>query len=636
MSCIGTAGHVDHGKSTLVKVLTGIDPDRLAEEKERGMTIDLGFAWLKLPGGREVSIVDVPGHESFIKNMLAGVGGIDAALLVVAADEGVMPQTREHLAILDLLRVRRGVVALTKADLVDEEWLELVREEVQEQLKTTTLANAPIIPVSAYTGLGLPALLAQLEQVLDETQERENIARPRLPIDRVFTMTGFGTVVTGTLLDGSFKLGQEVEVLPQAIRTRIRTLQTHRHQVEVAQPGSRVAINLANVARTDLERGNIVALPGQLRPTILIDAHIQLLADAPRALAHNTLVDFYSGSQEVPARIRLLDVEELQPGQSAWVQLRLSRPAVVARRDRFILRIPSPSITIGGGEVVDIQPRYHRRFQPSVLNALATLERGSPEELVLAALDRRRLVGYDLADIVKHSNLSQDVTQQTLETLLKAGRVRRIGMLWFAQAVWDALADEAIRLVREQHRQYPLRSGLSKEEWRTRLHLPAKMATEVFAALHAEGQLAPTINRGATGEAATTGGFIRLPGFVPTFTAAQQQLVERLMRQFKQSPYTPPVYAEAESIVGPEILGSLIEQGRLVKLGDGVLFLRETHEEAVARLVAHLREHGKMTAAEARDVLGTTRKYTLPLLEHMDEQRITRRRGDERVLAKQE
>ncbi|HET8852494.1 MAG TPA: selenocysteine-specific translation elongation factor [Ktedonobacteraceae bacterium] len=673
MSCIGTAGHVDHGKSTLVKVLTGIDPDRLAEEKERGMTIDLGFAWLKLPGGREVSIVDVPGHESFIKNMLAGVGGIDAALLVVAADEGVMPQTREHLAILDLLRVRRGVVALTKADLVDEEWLELVREEVQEQLKPTTLANAPIIPVSAYTGQGLPALLTQLEQVLDETQERENIARPRLPIDRVFTMTGFGTVVTGTLLDGSFKLGQEIEVLPQAIRTRIRTLQTHRHQVEVAHPGSRVAINLANVARTDLERGNIVALPGQLRPTILIDAHIQLLADAPRPLTHNTLVDFYSGSQEVPARIRLLDVEELKPGQSSWVQLRLSRPAVVARRDRFILRIPSPSITIGGGEVVDVQPRYHRRFQPSVLNALATLERGSPEELVLAALDRRRertvgagvvgsgeeelasarvkkkdgtqptarsagggarllhgLIGYDLADIVKHSNLSQDVTQQTLETLLKAGRVRRIGLLWFAQPVWEALADEAIRLVREQHRQYPLRSGLSKEEWRTRLHLSAKMATEVFTALHAEGLL-----ESVTGEAGITGGFIRLPGFIPTFTAAQEQLVERLLRKFYQSPYTPPVYAEAESIVGPEILASLIEQGRLVKLSDGVLFLRETHDEAVAKLVAYLKEHGKMTAAEARDVLGTSRKYVLPLLEHMDEQRITRRKGDDRVLAMQ-
>ena len=252
MSTIGTAGHVDHGKSTLVQALTGIDPDRLAEEKERGMTIDLGFAWLKLPGGREVSIVDVPGHESFIKNMLAGVGGIDAALLVVAADEGVMPQTREHLAILDLLRVSRGVVALTKSDLVDEEWLELVRDEVTDLLKPTTLADAPLLPVSALTGQGLPELLSALERILDETEEeRRNISRPRLPIDRVFTLSGFGTVVTGTLLDGTFKLGQEVEILPQGLKTRVRGLQTHKQQVEVAQPGSRVAMNLSNVQRTE-------------------------------------------------------------------------------------------------------------------------------------------------------------------------------------------------------------------------------------------------------------------------------------------------------------------------------------------------------------------------------------------------
>src|SRR5581483_5699147 len=260
MSCIGTAGHVDHGKSTLVKVLTGIDPDRLAEEKERGMTIDLGFAWLTLPGGREVSIVDVPGHESFIKNMLAGVGGIDAALLVVAADEGVMPQTREHLAILDLLGVPRGVVALTKVDLVDEEWLELVREEVQEQLQGTTLADAAIIPVSAYTKRGLLELLAQLDRILDEAHERQNNGRPRLPVDRVFTITGFGTVVTGTLLDGAFTIGQEVEILPQGMVTRIRGLQTHKQQIGSAYPGSRVAMNLASVARTDLTRGNVVAL----------------------------------------------------------------------------------------------------------------------------------------------------------------------------------------------------------------------------------------------------------------------------------------------------------------------------------------------------------------------------------------
>jgi selenocysteine-specific elongation factor len=642
MSCIGTAGHIDHGKSTLVKALTGIDPDRLAEEKERGMTIDLGFAWLTLPGGREVSIVDVPGHEGFIKNMLAGVGGIDAALLVVAADEGVMPQTREHLAILDLLRVQRGVVALTKADLVDEEWLELVREEVAEQLKPTTLAGATIIPVSAYTRQGLPELLVQLEHILDEIQERQNIARPRLPIDRVFSMTGFGTVVTGTLLDGTFRPGQEVEVLPQGLKTRIRSLQTHRHQVDVAVPGSRVAINLANVPRTGLERGNVVAFPGQLQPAMLIDARIRLLADAARPLAHNTLVDFYSGSQEMPAKVRLLDVEELKPGQSAWAQLRLSRPAVVARRDRFILRIPSPSMTIGGGEIIDVQPRYHRRFQQSVLAALETLERGSAEELVLAALDRRRelsragtkslhgLVGYELADIVKLSNLARDVTQQTLETLLSVGRVRRVGALWFAQTVWEALREEAVRLVSEQHRQYPLRSGLSKEEWRTRLNLPPKMAPEIFLALQEEGELAEA--NSATG---TTGGYIRLPDFVPTFTAAQQQQVERLLQKFRESPYTPPGRADAEAIVGPEVLAALIEQGRLVKLGssmDVVLFLRESYEEAVAKLVAYLRVHGEMTAAEARDILGTTRKYILPLLEHMDERHITRRTGDIRVL----
>jgi selenocysteine-specific elongation factor len=640
MSCIGTAGHIDHGKSTLVKALTGIDPDRLAEEKERGMTIDLGFAWLKLPGGREVSIVDVPGHESFIKNMLAGVGGIDAALLVIAADEGIMPQTREHLAILDLLHVPRGIVALTKADLVDEEWLELVREEVAEYLLPTTLAHAPIVPVSAYTMQGIPDLLARLEQMLATSQERQNIARPRLPVDRVFTLTGFGTIVTGTLLDGNFKMGQEVEILPQGLKTRIRGLQTHQHKMEIAQPGSRVAINLANVSRTDLARGDVVALPGQLRPAILIDAHIQLLADAPHSLTHNTLVDFYSGSQEVPARVRLLDVEELQPGKSAWVQLRLSRPAVLARRDRFILRIPSPSTTIGGGAVVDVQARYHRRYQAAILNRLATLEHGAPEELVLATLDRRtRLAhssntvakgqafkgysGYELAEIVKQSNLSQDVTQQTLETLLHEGRVRRIGAAWFAQPVWDAVVEETVRLLSEQHRQYPLRGGLSKEEWRTRLNLSPRMAAEIFITLQAEGIVA---------EATSTGGSIRLPDFVPSFSKAQQQQVEQLLRRFRENPYTPPVRGEAEAVVGTEVLNALIEQGQLVKLGDGVLFLRETYDEAIAKLVQYLREHGTMTVAEARDVLGATRKYILPLLEHIDTLKITRRIGDERVL----
>jgi selenocysteine-specific elongation factor len=645
MSCIGTAGHVDHGKSTLVQALTGIDPDRLAEEKERGMTIDLGFAWMTLPGGREVSIVDVPGHESFIKNMLAGVGGIDAALLVVAADEGVMPQTREHLAILDLLHVTHGVVALTKVDLVDEEWLELVQEEIAEHLATTTLAGAPIIPVSAYTGQGLPALLAALERILDEAEARQNVSRPRLPIDRVFTITGFGTIVTGTLIDGSFKMGQEVEVLPQGLKTRVRNLQMHKHAVEAVQPGSRVAINLANVARSDLARGDVVTLPGQFRTTMLLDAHIHLLADAERPLTHNMQVDFYSGAQEISARVRLLDVDELAPGASAWVQLRLNRPALVARRDRFILRIPSPSTTIGGGEVVDALPRYHRRFQQVVLAALERLALGSPEELVLAALDRRGaggksaqvLTGYELSDIVRQSNLTEDVTRQILQTFLIEDRVRRVGPYWFAEHVWDALVTETLRLVGEQHQQYPLRRGLSKEMWRTRLHLPPKMAVEVFAVLQTEGTL-EAISESGSGpgiaqELATRGGgLIRLPGFEPVFTPAQQRKVDQLLQRFRQSPYTPPTRVEAEEMADAEIVHALIERGVLVKLNDGVLFLRETYDDAVNRLVAFLHEHHEMTVAEARDILGATRRYILPLLEQLDTLRITQRVGDERVL----
>ena len=651
MSCIGTAGHVDHGKSTLVEALTGIDPDRLAEEKARGMTIDLGFAWLTLPGGREVSIIDVPGHESFIKNMLAGVGGIDAALLVVAADEGVMPQTREHLAILDLLQVRRGVVVLTKCDLVDEEWLELVREEVREQLAPTTLADATILPVSAYTGQGLPELLTELERILDEAEERLDIARPRLPIDRSFILTGFGTIVTGTLLDGNLKVGQEVEILPQGLRTRIRGIQSHKQQIEPAYPGSRTALNLANINKSDLSRGNVVTLPGQLRPTMLCDVRLHLLASAPHPLTHNTHIDFYSGSQEIPARVRLLNTEELLPGQSAWAQLRLSRPAVLARRDRFIVRIPSPSMTIGGGEVVDVQARYHRRFQQALLETLEQLSHGTPEELILAALHTHvggkqgrsgrslaMVKGYELQELARQCNLSTDVTQQALETLLTEGRVRRIGKtgtVWYAQGVWDSLVTEAVRVVDDYHERHPLRVGISKEEWRTRLNLSPKLAGEMFALLQTEGYL-ETMETGTSREqrqlSSTGGGLIRKKDYVPRFTVEQQRQVAVLLQRFREQPFMPPDRAEAESLVGGEVLNALIEQGQLIKLGEGIVFLRESYDQAITRLLYFLREHGTMTVAEARDQLGTTRKYILPLLEHMDIQRLTRRQGDERVL----
>src|SRR5579883_60977 len=644
MNCIGTAGHVDHGKSTLVTALTGIDPDRLAEEKARGMTIDLGFAWLRLPGGREVSIVDVPGHEGFIKNMLAGVGGIDLALLVVAADEGIMPQTEEHLAILDLLRVRRGVVALTKSDLVDEDWLELVREEVAARLSTTTLAGAPILPVSAPTGAGLPELLATLERLLEESPGRQNIGRPRLPVDRVFTIQGFGTVVTGTLLDGSFSIGQEVEILPQGLRARIRHLQMHKTSVETAQPGGRTAMNLAGVAKSDLARGDVVTLPGRLRPTTLLDTRIELLRSAPRPLEHNSEVDCYVGAKEVRARALLLDRDELQPGERGWAQLKLAEPVAVARRDRFILRIPSPSLTIGGGEIVDTQPRHHKRHQPAVLAALEVLEQGTPEEIMFAALNgmpnskQKRpedkkpgavpshtlhgLQGYEAEEAIRRSALPAAEGRATLAALIEQGQVVQIGPFYFAAPVWEALREAARAIVAGHHRQYPLRAGLPKEEWRGRLGLAPRQANEVLAALVAAGDLAEAASATA----------VRLPGHTVRFTPDQQRAVDALLRQLQENPFSPPGRAEIEAAIGAEVTAALIDQGTLVKVSDVLLFSQDAYTEAIQRVIAYLRTHKTVTVAEARDLLGTTRKYMLALLEHLDERRITRRVGDDRIL----
>ncbi len=387
MRVIGTAGHVDHGKSTLVAALTGIDPDRLAEEKSRQMTIDLGFAWLTLPDGETVGIVDVPGHRDFIENMLAGVGGIDAAILVIAADEGIMPQTREHLAILDLLGVGSGVVALTKIDLIDDpDWIALVQDDIRAALAPTALANAAILPVSAQTGQGIPRLIDQLTTLLAGLPARPDRGVPRLPIDRVFTISGFGTVVTGTLLGGSLRLGDEVELQPSGLRGRVRGLQSYKQPVDLAQPGSRVAVNLSGIERQLIARGDVLTSPGALQATALIDVQFRHLLDAGRPLKHNAAVKFFSGAAEANAHVRLIADETLPPGRESWLQIRLDRPLALARGDRFILRYPSPAQTIGGGVIVDPHPaRRWKRMQPQVIAALELKLRGTPAERLAQA-----------------------------------------------------------------------------------------------------------------------------------------------------------------------------------------------------------------------------------------------------------
>ena len=627
MHVIGTAGHVDHGKSMLVKALTGIDPDRLKEEKERQMTIDLGFAWLTLPSGEQVGIVDVPGHKDFIENMLAGVGGIDAALLVVAADEGVMPQTREHLAILDLLGVKSGLVALTKVDLVDDpEWLELIKAEVEELLEGTTLADAPIIPVSAKTGQGLPELVAELDALLQRTPPRRDLGRPRLAIDRVFSITGFGTLVTGTLVDGTFELGQEVEILPQGIKARIRGLQTHKRRIERAMPGSRVAINLAGVSKNELRRGDVVTTPGWLKPTQLVDVRLRCLADAPRPLRHNTMLKFFSGSAEVVARARLLDSEAIPPGEEGWVQLRLAKPVALIKGDRFIVRQPSPPLTIGGGVVVDPHPRRHRRFHPEVIERLEALAYGTPQEVLLQFLQIEE--PCQARELIERSGLTDQVATEALEELLAQGQVLALGgggQYLVSKQGWEALLERLTSILGDYHRRNPLHKGMPRGELREYLRrrirgLSSKLFNEIMTRAASEGKL---VEEGA---------IVRLPEHRVRFTPDQQRRVDQLLAAFEREPYTPPSVAEAQAMVGPEVLNALIEEGRLVKVSEDVIFLAETYEEMVERVIARLRKEGRITVAQVRDMFATSRKYALALMEHLDKRKVTERVGDERVL----
>ena len=621
MRVIGTAGHVDHGKSTLIAALTGIHPDRLKEEQEREMTIELGFGWLTLPDGEEIGIVDVPGHRDFIGNMLAGIGGIDAVILVIAADEGVMPQTKEHLAILDLLQIPTGLIALTKTDLVpDSEWLALVESDIRDTLKNTALQDAPFVRVSAKSGAGLEDLLETLSKLLQEKPARLDLGRPRLPIDRAFSIAGFGTVVTGTLADGSLNLGDEVEVLPSGQKGRVRGLQTHKKKEETSIPGSRTAVNISGISLEKIRRGEVVTKPGQYQTTRRLDARLRLLADVNLPLKHNTEVKLFVGASETIATLRLLGAETLNPGEEAWIQLELRDPIVTVRGDRYILRRPSPAETLGGGEIVDCQPKgRHKRFDQAVLDKLTSLAEGSPADVLYQASLTN---GADtLKNLIRDARLEEADAQEAVNALFAEEKIIELEESFvIATTQWDALSERAIQMVKSYHEKFPLRRGIPREELKSRL----KISTRLFNAMLKNLEDAESLVQADRS--------VTMPGHGIHFDNAQQAKVEALMRRFEQNPFSPPTIKASQKEVGEEIFNALVELGELAVVSGEVAFRKSDHEKMIEIALGHIQKEGKITVAEARDLFDTSRRYVLALLENLDAMGVTMREGDYRIL----
>ncbi len=620
MFVIGTAGHVDHGKSTLVKALTDIDPDRLPEEKEREMTVDLGFAWMTLPSGREVSIVDVPGHERFIKNMLAGVGAIDLALLIVAADESVMPQTLEHLAILDLLRIRRGLVVVTKADLVDDELVQLVMAEVEDALVDTSFAGCRMIAVSAYTGQGLDELKGAIDGILDDTETRRDLGRPRLPIDRSFTVSGFGTVVTGTLIDGAMAVGQQVELSPSGVSARIRGLQSHKSRMDASAPGVRLALNLSGISRDDVMRGEVLTNPGWLQASRRVDARLRMVRGAPHALKHNEGVTFHLFTSETTGRVRLLDADRLPPGAEGWVQILLDDPVPMVKGDFFVLR--SSEDTLGGGQVADPSPRRrHRRFAADVLERLTTLDAGADEDVIITLADQ--LGPCSVRTLSQRSNLSEAEVLERLAELTAQGETVALGELGasadavvYSRRGWDIVRNQAQVALQTYHNQYPLRRGAPPQELRSRLKLPQAVYVRAAARLGDEGVVLDD------------GGLVKTPEHRVELSDGQQAAAAKYLRALADEPWSPPT----DWPIDAELLNYLQDRGDVVKVNETVVFTTAAYQDMAAQVVKHLEANASVTVADARTIFGTSRKYVLPLLEYLDQQRITRRVGDERVL----
>lgn len=622
---IGTAGHVDHGKTALIKALTGIETDRIKEEKKRGITIELGFAYLDLPDGEKAGIIDVPGHEKFVKNMLAGAGGIDLALLVVAADEGFMPQTREHLGILSLLNISEGIIVITKKDMVDDDWLEVVCEDVRSEVKGTFLENAQIIPVSSYTGEGIEQLKTAIFELIDQNTQIKNLDIPfRIPVDRIFSVEGFGTVITGTLIEGRMKVGDPVTIYPSRIESRVRNLQVHSHDVTEAYAGQRVAVNLAGLKKTDLNKGDVVAVPNSMHTTMMIDIKLNILRDCEREILNGTRLHLYHGARDVLCKVILLDRDSIGAGESCYAQLRLEEEIAVKTGDRFVLRFYSPLETIGGGVILDSNPFKHKRNDPAVLESLHIKESGSDKEKISAALHDYSSRFETLDFLQVQTAIPKEQFDQQIQKLLKDKTAFRVSdNIVIHSDYLTHLKDTAVRLLSAYHQENPLRDGMKKDEFRSKfLHFDDIAVIDKITDSLVNRKFLKYVN-----------GCVALADFEVQKDDNLEE-IEAAFREGGFSPESPDQIATRFPKVKNyrQVVESLVNTGRLVRVEDKILLHVDYYEKALSMAKEHIAQNGQITLAEMRDLMGASRKFAVAVLEYWDRRNITKKVGDARVL----
>jgi selenocysteine-specific elongation factor len=628
---LGTAGHIDHGKTALIKALTGINTDRLKEEKRRGITIELGFAFLDLPGGQRMGIVDVPGHEKFVKNMVAGATGIDIVAMVIAADEGVMPQTREHMEICSLLDIRHGLVVLTKTDLVDEEWLELVVEDIRDFVRGTFLEAAPIIPVSSVTGAGIPEFIKTLDELSAGLPGRPPSSLFRLPVDRVFTMKGFGTVITGTLISGHVQVGDTVMLYPSGITSKVRGLQVHNQSVTKAEAGMRTAINFQGLEKAVVNRGDVLSNPGALKPSYMIDVSLSYLSSNKKPLKNRTRVRFHTGTSEVLGIVILLDREELLPGETALAQMRADSPVTVTKDDHFVIRSYSPVRTVGGGNVLNPIPQKHKRSRPEVIEGLTGLMTHNPEEIISYHVRESGYRGVGYADLKIMTSLHEKQLQQIVQDLLSKRTIilaDRENQTYIHQKSFDTFKAETNEYLNGFHKANPLKTGMSKEELKSKF--PDVLGSRLFNLMLNQMIKDNTV--------VSEDNSVRMASYKVSLGVDQSDIRDKILSAYRDNGLTPPYFKELkitfniEASLAKDVIMLLMDQGLIVKAKEDLYFYADAVKDLQQRLVEFLKAHEEISTPEFKEMTGVSRKYLIPLIEYFDAQHVTIRIGDIRKL----